>query len=351
MSTRVAGRQVLQWTLRKATSPVFSPVQPGRCPVSHLQSLSMGCRFLCSSTNQSNLQSLQHNHELASFPRQPVIELSLRSLLDMGFTDTQAEQVYKAVSKARGGSAAKHALSTLTALFVLGLNPSSVLKVLEKCPELYHVKDSQLHQRIANLRKLGLAEGGLQRVVAYYPPILSVPVKRIRSVVLFLREKCLFTVQQVTDILRDSPAVVQEDLGQLEYKFQYVYFRMGVKQAEMVKSKLFRFSLDEVRCRHCFLERRGQYQTPDKKGQTEIINPKLSSILHVDQETFLTEVAKAAADEYDVFQKLMAREWQEEEQQQQRGTKADSDEDEDEEDDEEDEETGGRSGYMKRRKR
>lgn len=77
----------------------------------------------------------------------------------MGFTETQAERIYDAVSKVRGESAAKHALSTLTALFVLGLNPSSVLKVLEKCPELYAVKELQLQQRIGNLRKLGFVEG------------------------------------------------------------------------------------------------------------------------------------------------------------------------------------------------
>lgn len=79
----------------------------------------------------------------------------------MGFTETQAEHVYDTVSKIKGGSAAKHALSTLTALFVLGLNPSSVLKVLEKCPALYTVKEAQLQQRIGNLRKLGLIEGEL----------------------------------------------------------------------------------------------------------------------------------------------------------------------------------------------
>ena len=86
-------------------------------------------------------------------------ELSLHSLLDMGFTDPQAEQIYQTVSKLRGGSAAKHALSTLTVLFVLGLNPSTVLKLLEKCPELYTVKESLLQQRIGNMRKLGLVEG------------------------------------------------------------------------------------------------------------------------------------------------------------------------------------------------
>lgn len=57
-------------------------------------------------------------------------------------------------------------------------------------------------------------------MVAYYPQILTVPVRAIKNVVAFLREKCLFTVDQVTDILRDSPAIVQEDLRQVEYKFQ-----------------------------------------------------------------------------------------------------------------------------------
>lgn len=124
---------------------------------------------------------------------------------------------------------------------------------------------------------------------------------------------------------------------------------MGIKQAEMVKFRLFRFPLDELRCRHCFLERRGLYQTPDKKGQTLIINPTLDSILNVDQDTFLTCVASASAEEYDVFKRLMAREWQEEERQQ-GSIDADSD-DEEEEDEEEEEETGGKSGYRNRRRK
>uniref|UniRef100_A0A3Q3JRL1 Uncharacterized protein n=1 Tax=Monopterus albus TaxID=43700 RepID=A0A3Q3JRL1_MONAL len=297
------------------------------------------------------LQSTQQNHELHPLSEKPVTEMFLLSLVDIGFTDAQAEQINEAVSKVRGGSAAKHAQSTLTALLVLGLNPSSVLKLLQKCPELYTVSESQLQQRIGNLRKLGLVEGSLQRVVAYYPQILTVPVKTIKYVVAFLREKCLFTAQQVTDILRDSPAIILEDLDQVEYKFQYVYFRMGVKQREMVKSRLFRFTLDEVRCRHCFLERRGLYQTPDKKGQTSIINPKLDSILKVDQDTYLVKVARASAEEYDVFQKLMAREWQEEEQLQ-GSIEADSDSDsDDEEEDDEDEDSKGKSGYRKRTKK
>lgn len=153
--------QLLRWTVRNATSPVSFPLQLGRC---HLQPLCTSCRLFCSSRIQTTPQSTQPSREVSPPPRQPLTGLSLRSLLDMGFTDTQAEQIFDAVSKVRGGSAAKNALSTLTALFVLGLNLSSVLKLLEKCPELYAVKELQLQQRIANLRKLGLVEGEVMSV-------------------------------------------------------------------------------------------------------------------------------------------------------------------------------------------
>lgn len=132
---------------------------------------------------------------------------------------------------------------------------------------------------------------------------------------------------------------------------QYVYFRMGVKQEEMVKSKLFQFSLEDVRHRHSFLERRGLYQTPDKNGQTSFVNPKLESVLSVDEDTFLTQLAKASAEEYDVFKRLVAREWKEEDMQL-GSAGAESDDDDEEERMSEDEEVGTRRhSYRKRSKK
>lgn len=129
---------------------------------------------------------------------------------------------------------------------------------------------------------------------------------------------------------------------------------MGVKQAEMVRSKLFRLTLDEVRNRHSFLERRGLYQTPDKNGQTTIINPKLDIVLNSDEDTFL-KLANASAEEYDVFKRLVEREWQQQEQQPGSfgavsGSEGEENDDGSEEEQDE-EETGGRNGYRKRRKR
>lgn len=126
---------------------------------------------------------------------------------------------------------------------------------------------------------------------------------------------------------------------------------MGVKQEAIVKSKLFRSSLEEVRHRHSFLERRGLYQTPDKKGQTTIVNPKLETVLCADEDTFLTHLAKASAEEYDVFKRLVARELKEEELQLD-NTEAESDDEEDQRGvEDEDVEPGGRHGYRKRTKK
>lgn len=132
----------------------------------------------CFSTSHSTLQQAQHNSGVGQPARKVDAELSLRSLLDMGFTETQAEHVHDAASRLRGGSAAGQVVSTLTVLFVLGLNPSSVLKVLQKCPELYTAKEPQLQQRIGNLRKLGLVEGEFKKLthLAWY---LAITIERL----------------------------------------------------------------------------------------------------------------------------------------------------------------------------
>ena len=51
-------------------------------------------------------------------------------------------------------------------------------------------------------------------------PFFYVLQRDIDSIVGVLKEKCLFTVQQVTRILHRCPYVLQEDPSELEYKFQ-----------------------------------------------------------------------------------------------------------------------------------
>lgn len=104
----------------------------------------------------------------------------------------------------------------------------------------------------------------------------------------------------------------------------------------MLKAKVFRMSLFELRCRHCFLERRGLYQTPDKKGQTLIVNPPLNDVLCVSEETYLTQVAMATVEEFHVFRKLMTREQEEEGREDEYSSDEDEKLGEDKEDDDDD---------------
>lgn len=66
--------------------------------------------------------------------------------------------------------------------------------------------------------------GSIQRVISYRPQILTLPAKKVNAAVQYIRTKCLFTAQQMRDILRDSPEVMEEDLKHLELKFQVVFF-------------------------------------------------------------------------------------------------------------------------------
>lgn len=145
--------QVVRWAIRSATPSAFIPYRMRRCrhpPVCG------GCRLLSHPTGLEPLEPVQKIQGL-DLPSSKS-ELSWSSVAEMGFTESQVEHICAVVSELRGRNP-KHALSTLTALFVLGLNAASVLKVLEKCPELYTVKEAQLQQRITNLRKLGFVEG------------------------------------------------------------------------------------------------------------------------------------------------------------------------------------------------
>lgn len=83
---------------------------------------------------------------------------------------------------------------------------------------------------------------------------------------------------------------------------------MGVKHADVVRTNFLRYSITKIKQRHVFLERLGRYQTPDKKGQTQVSNPLLRDILRVSEAEFLARTACSSAEEFEVFKKLFARE-------------------------------------------
>lgn len=112
---------------------------------------------------------------------------------------------------------------------------------------------------------------------------------------------------------------------------------MGVKHSDMVRTDFLQYSITKIKQRHVFLERLGRYQTPDKKGQTQIPNPLLKDILRVSEAEFLARTACSSTEEFEVFKKLFAREEEEGSKSHMPYSKSlslDEDEDEDEEEEE-----------------
>ncbi|XP_045337949.1 transcription termination factor 4, mitochondrial [Leopardus geoffroyi] len=231
----------------------------------------------------------------------------INALLDMGFSDTHVNELLSMWPNVPP----QQLLDIISELILLGLNPEPLYVALKKSPELLKLPIMQMRKRSSYLRKLGLGEGKLKTVLLCCPEIFTMHQRAIDSIVGVLKEKCLFTVQQVTRILHRCPYVLQEDPGKLEYKFQYAYFRMGVKHADVVRTDLLQYSITKIKQRHVFLERLGRYQTPDKKGQTQVPNPLLKDILRVSEAEFLARTACSSAEEFEVFKKLFAREEEE----------------------------------------
>ncbi|XP_021402714.2 transcription termination factor 4, mitochondrial [Lonchura striata] len=232
----------------------------------------------------------------------------LAGLRAMGFSQEQARRLL--ALQPRLGP--EHREAAAAQLLLLGLSAEAALALLERSPALLRLPAERLRERAEELRRLGMDGGRLQRAASRCPQLFHVPRKRLEAAVRLLRERCLFTAEQLREVLGTCPAVLLEEPRTLHHQFQYAYFRMGVQQKEMVKARLFQMPFAELRSRHIFLERRGLYETPHK-GQTQTSNPKLKDILQLPEKDFLASLAYSTPEEFEVFKKLLAREEEEKE--------------------------------------
>ncbi|EDL39965.1 MTERF domain containing 2, isoform CRA_a [Mus musculus] len=235
-------------------------------------------------------------------------EKVIRSLQDMGFAEAHIHSLFSIQPSVHP----QQLLGIVSELLLLGLNPEPVFNALKKNPQLLKLSNMQMKRRSSYLRKLGLGEGKLKRVLSVCPEVFTMHQRDIDRVVKVLREKCLFTAQHITDVLHRCPTVLQEDPNELEYKFQYAYFRMGLTHLDIVRTNFLQYSITKIKQRHIYLERLGRYQTPDKKGQTQIPNPSLRNILRVSEAEFLARTACSSVEEFQVFKKLLDQEEEEE---------------------------------------
>ncbi|XP_052047770.1 transcription termination factor 4, mitochondrial [Apodemus sylvaticus] len=276
------------------------------------------------------VQCLHEEQKTCVGPEALEPEKVISSLQDMGFAEAHINSLLSIQPSVHP----RQLLDIISELLLLGLNPEPVFNALKKNPRLLKLSTMQMKKRSSYLRKLGLGEGKLRRVLDICPEVFTMHQQDIDNVVKVLKEKCLFSVQHITDILHRCPSVLQEDPNELEYKFQYAYFRMGLTHLDIVRTDFLQYAITKIKQRHIYLERLGRYQTPDKKGQTQIPNPSLKNIFRVSEAEFLTRTACSSVEEFKVFKKLLD---QEEEKFESHASEEKEEEEEEEEEDEEEE--------------
>ncbi|XP_072575044.1 transcription termination factor 4, mitochondrial isoform X5 [Vulpes vulpes] len=138
------------------------------------------------------------------------------ALLDMGFSDEHV----RGLLSVWPGAQPRQLLDVVSELILLGVNPEPLCAALRSSPHLLALPAAHVKRRSSYLRRLGLGEGKLKTLLLCCPEVFTMHQRDIDSIVGVLKDKCLFTGQQVTRILHRCPYVLREDPGDLEYKFQ-----------------------------------------------------------------------------------------------------------------------------------
>ncbi|XP_072653134.1 transcription termination factor 4, mitochondrial isoform X4 [Canis lupus baileyi] len=138
------------------------------------------------------------------------------ALLAMGFSDAHVRGLLSVWRGARP----RRVLDVVSELILLGVSPEHVCLALRSSPRLLDLPAAHAQRRSGYLRRLGLGEGKLKTLLLCCPEVFTMHQRDIENIVGVLKDKCLFTGQQVTRILHRCPYVLREDPGDLEYKFQ-----------------------------------------------------------------------------------------------------------------------------------
>ncbi|CAD7000117.1 transcription termination factor 4, mitochondrial [Ceratitis capitata] len=205
-----------------------------------------------------------------------------------------------------------------------GLDTSSFLRIVVANPGVLARPTRRIIDAIEHWRSCQFGEKFLFLLLTKYPELLDVTDElRLRKHISYLKTFA-GTDKNVWKLLMNCPDVMEQSERRLEEKIKYLKEVMRVEVPEIIKSEALSKPLEEIRCRHVFLERLGMFKPrplkvdPDEPSK----NPRLYQITNTSDKTFATKVCHVTLVEFEAFKELYEREWQRQQ---------DADDDEDEE--------------------
>ncbi|XP_011194262.1 transcription termination factor 4, mitochondrial [Zeugodacus cucurbitae] len=215
-----------------------------------------------------------------------------------------------------------------------GLNTSNFLRIVVGNPDVLSRSKQRIIEAIENWRSCQFGEKLLFLLLTKYPELLDVTDNlRLRKHISYLKTFA-GTDKNVWKLLMNCPDLMEQSERRIEEKVTYLKEVMRIEIPEIIKSEALSKPLEEIRCRHVFLERLGLFvPRPLKVNPDEPTkNPRLYQITNTSEKTFATKVCHVTLVEYEAFKELYEREVQRKE---------------DEEEEDEDEKWEGKRGYKK----
>ncbi|XP_075152323.1 transcription termination factor 4, mitochondrial [Haematobia irritans] len=191
-----------------------------------------------------------------------------------------------------------------------GLDTTNFLRIVTGNPKVLTRSPQKIIETLECWRSCQFGEYFLFLLISKYPALMDVNDKRrLLKQIAFLRSY-VGTSKNVWKLLMNCPTLIEQSTESIKAKIVYMNEIMRIEVPEIVKSEALSKSLDDIKCRHVFLERLALFKPrPLKADPNEPSkNPRLYKITDTSDKSFATKVCHVSLAEFEAFKELYARE-------------------------------------------
>ncbi|KAK3598855.1 hypothetical protein CHS0354_008597 [Potamilus streckersoni] len=187
-----------------------------------------------------------------------------------------------------------------------GFTQHHIAEIISKVTNNEILTINKITEVMNTMREFGYNEKSILKALSSHPNIFNMNSQAVLSRVEALKK--WFKTSDIISLTKRYPNILFEDMEVLQEKFDYVYHRMGVSQAQMKHAELFSFPLEHIQARHIYLERAGFFMKPKHRHGEKNANPLLQDILNSPDAVFARRFGGLSIEEYRTFYNLFLQE-------------------------------------------
>ncbi|XP_058826314.1 uncharacterized protein LOC131686151 [Topomyia yanbarensis] len=191
-----------------------------------------------------------------------------------------------------------------------GIEPAHFLSIVAGNPDVLARPTGRLTASMNCWRSCQFGDRQMQALLAAHPQLLDLTDHNQLAQRMAFLYSHFETRKNVWRLFMNCPNLVVDSSASIQAKIDYILVRMRIEVLEVVKSCAFASDLDNIRCRHVFLERLGLFKPRNLKADPGELsnNPKLHQITDTSDKRFAVKVAFVTLEEFETFQELFEKE-------------------------------------------